>query len=166
MDVFVPNDEEIASLTGVQDAQQNVRMLVEAGVGTAVVKVGKKGCLVGFREPEYSQASLNHKDQSSRNQGSVTDETAPEKGGSRQIRILHVPSVPDLTCVDTTGAGDCFAAGFINGMCGGLSTEECARMGCAAASCSIEEMGAVDGIRDLAQVKKRYSMVGPVEHIF
>jgi len=166
MDVFVPNDEEIASLTGVQDAQQNVRMLVEAGVGTAIVKAGKKGCLVGFSEPQTSHSSLSYKEQNCRKQESRYNGLAPKEDGSGQIRILHVPSVPDLTCVDTTGAGDCFAAGFINGMCGGLSTEECARMGCAAASCSIEEMGAVDGVRDLAQVMKRYSMVGPVEHLF
>lgn len=124
IDVFVPNDEEIASLTGVQDPAENVRILVEAGVKTAVVKIGSDGCLVGTR-----------------------------------AGIVHVHAVPDAACVDTTGAGDTFAAGLIAGLCNGWSLPECAKLGCAAASCSIEQIGATDGVRSLDQVMERYHMI-------
>ena len=124
IDVFVPNDEEIASLTGVQDPAENVRILVEAGVKTAVVKIGGEGCLVGTR-----------------------------------AGIVHVHAVPDAACVDTTGAGDTFAAGLIAGLCSGWSLPECAKLGCAAASCSIEQIGATDGVRSLDQVMERYHMI-------
>ena len=124
IDVFVPNDEEIASLTGVQDPAENVRILVEAGVKTAVVKIGGEGCLVGTR-----------------------------------AGIVHVHAVPDAACVDTTGAGDTFAAGLIAGLCNGWSLPECAKLGCAAASCSIEQIGATDGVRSLDQVMERYHMI-------
>ena len=50
MDFFVPNDEEIFLLTGEKDPYKNVQMLVDAGVKTAVVKIGKDGCLVGTKE--------------------------------------------------------------------------------------------------------------------
>lgn len=124
IDVFVPNDEEIASLTGVQDPAENVRILVEAGVKTAVVKIGSDGCLVGTR-----------------------------------AGIVHVHAVPDAACVDTTGAGDTFAAGLIAGLCNGWSLPECAKLGCAAASCSIEQIGATDGVRSLDQVMERFHMI-------
>lgn len=69
--------------------------------------------------------------------------------------LARVPSVPGIRCVDTTGAGDTFAAGFLAGLCDGLPPAECARLGCAAASCSIEEVGATDGVRSLQQVMER-----------
>jgi sugar/nucleoside kinase (ribokinase family) len=44
--------------------------------------------------------------------------------------------------VDTTGAGDLFAAGFLAGLARGASDAACARMGCAAAGEIISHMGA------------------------
>lgn len=122
MDIFVPNDEEIFLLTGEKDPYKNVQMLVDAGVKTAVVKIGKDGCLIGTRD------------------GTV-----------------HVPAVAGVKCVDTTGAGDSFAAGLIAGLAEGRSIVDCARLGCAAASCSIEQVGATDGVRSLEQVMERYA---------
>ena len=131
MDVFLPNDEEICRLTGEEDPAENVRVLVEAGVGTAVVKTGKEGCIVGTA------------------QGS----------GERGVWMARVPAVPGIRCVDTTGAGDTFAAGFIAGLCRGWSAVECARLGCAAASCSVAQIGATDGVRSLRQVMERYDLI-------
>ena len=124
MDVFVPNDEEIFLLTGEKDPYKNVQMLVDAGVKTAVVKIGKDGCLVGTKDS-----------------------------------IVQVPAVTGVKCVDTTGAGDSFAAGFIAGLIEGRDMIDCARLGCAAASCSIEQIGATDGVRSLEQVMVRYKRI-------
>ena len=124
MDVFVPNDEEIFLLTGEKDPYKNVQMLVDAGVKTAVVKIGKDGCLVGTKDS-----------------------------------IVQVPAVTGVKCVDTTGAGDSFAAGFIAGLIEGRDMIDCARLGCAAASCSIEQIGATDGVRSLEQVMERYKRI-------
>ena len=124
MDFFVPNDEEIFLLTGEKDPYKNVQMLVDAGVKTAIVKIGKDGCLVGTKEG-----------------------------------ITHVHAVAGVNCVDTTGAGDAFAAGFIAGLIEGRSIRDSARLGCAAASCSIEQVGATDGVRSLEQVMERYNRI-------
>ena len=124
MDVFVPNDEEIFLLTGEKDPYKNVQMLVDAGVKTAVVKIGKDGCLVGTKDS-----------------------------------IVQVPAVTGVKCVDTTGAGDSFAAGFIAGLIEGRDMIDCARLGYAAASCSIEQIGATDGVRSLEQVMVRYKRI-------
>ena len=53
-----------------------------------------------------------------------------------------VPSVPIAQLVDTTGAGDLFAAGFLFGRANGRSPEECGRMGCMAAGEVIQHIGA------------------------
>lgn len=74
---------------------------------------------------------------------------------SKDIRAL-VPAYSNAVCVDTTGAGDAFAAGFLYGLSEGMPPVECARFGNAAASAAIEEFGAVVGVRDLAQVYERY----------
>jgi sugar/nucleoside kinase (ribokinase family) len=52
-----------------------------------------------------------------------------------------VPAVP-TSVVDTTGAGDLFAAGFLAGMVRGRSPRDCARMGCIAAAEVISHIGA------------------------
>lgn len=58
-------------------------------------------------------------------------------GGDR----LEIPAVPtDL--VDTTGAGDLYAAGFLSGWCAGRSLEEAGRMGSMAAGEVISHLGA------------------------
>jgi len=52
-----------------------------------------------------------------------------------------VPAVP-VEVVDTTGAGDLFAAGFLAGLCRGKTAADSARMGCVAAAEVITHLGA------------------------
>ncbi len=55
---------------------------------------------------------------------------------------LHVPAAPVERVVDTTGAGDLFAAGFLYGITNGLSPEESARLGGVCAAEVISHVGA------------------------
>lgn len=54
----------------------------------------------------------------------------------------EVPASAISELVDTTGAGDLFAAGFLNGVVTGQSPEICGQMGCAAAGVVIQRLGA------------------------
>ena len=63
-----------------------------------------------------------------------------------------VSAFPIETLVDTTGAGDLFAAGFLLGLARGISHEDCARMGALAAAEVIQHLGArpQTSLKDLA----------------
>ena len=59
-------------------------------------------------------------------------------GGEREA----VPASPVAEVVDTTGAGDLFAAGFLAGLAKSLPHADCARLGCLAAGEVIQHLGA------------------------
>jgi ribokinase len=54
-------------------------------------------------------------------------------------------SAPDVAAIDTTGAGDSFDAGFISGLLGGLSREECLARAVACGSLSTRAVGGTAG---------------------
>jgi sugar/nucleoside kinase (ribokinase family) len=59
---------------------------------------------------------------------------------------------PRTKVVDTTGAGDCFCAGFIKGLSLRWSFRECLRLGNAAGACAVSQLGATAGLRSFRQV--------------
>ena len=69
----------------------------------------------------------------------------------------EIPACRVEKVIDTTGAGDCFAAGFLWALSEGWRLEDCGNFACAAASCSVEEVGAVAGVTSLEKVMERYS---------
>jgi ribokinase len=66
----------------------------------------------------------------------------------------RVPAFP-ATVVDTTGAGDAFAAAFAVALAEGLSDLEAARWGCAAGAHMVEHPGVVPGLPTRAQLEAR-----------
>jgi sugar/nucleoside kinase (ribokinase family) len=61
---------------------------------------------------------------------------------------LHRVSLPPVTPVDTTGAGDCFNAGLIAGLLHGLPLPKAAALGCAAGALSTGALGGTAGAPD------------------
>jgi sugar/nucleoside kinase (ribokinase family) len=57
-------------------------------------------------------------------------------------KTIAAPAFPVARVVDTTGAGDLFAAGFLVGLAHGLTYEEAARLGALAAAEIISHLGA------------------------
>ena len=55
---------------------------------------------------------------------------------------IEVAAAPVAKVVDTTGAGDLFAAGFVTGVVRGLGHADCARLGALAAAEIIQHLGA------------------------
>jgi sugar/nucleoside kinase (ribokinase family) len=63
--------------------------------------------------------------------------------------VRHQVSLPPVTPLDTTGAGDCFNAGLIAGLLGGLALPEAAGLGCAVGALSTGAPGGTAGAPDM-----------------
>ena len=70
--------------------------------------------------------------------------------------LIEVSAYPVEHVADTTGAGDCFASGFLWGLANGLSLVDCGRFACASASCAIEVVGATEGICSVDKPMERF----------
>ena len=81
----------------------------------------------------------------------------------RNRERIEIPAFPVRQAVDTTGAGDCFAAGFLAALSDQMALEDCCRFACAAASCSVEAVGATEGLTTLSEVRRRFQFLREAE---
>jgi sugar/nucleoside kinase (ribokinase family) len=63
----------------------------------------------------------------------------------RGEEVVHVGIMAAAKRVDTTGAGDFYAAGFMAGLCEGLSLRQCGTIGAITAGKVIEVIGTTFG---------------------
>lgn len=68
----------------------------------------------------------------------------------------HIPAYPAVHCIDTTGAGDSFAAGFLWALSEQWSILDCGCFASAVASCAIEQIGSTNGVHSIEQVMPRF----------
>ena len=78
-----------------------------------------------------------------------------ERGGSH--RLLRAPAV---RAVDTTGAGDTFSGVFAAGLAGGESMTAAAERAIAAASLSVQRLGAIPSIPDADEIAAAMTKAG------
>jgi sugar/nucleoside kinase (ribokinase family) len=120
IDVLIANEDEAHILTSVEEDLACMEMAKMAKI--AIVKVGKKGSLIG-----------------------VKDEV---------IKI----SAPEVHAIDTTGAGDLWASGFLYGYLNDWSLEKCGELASAAAAETVQAMGSVisdAGYERLIQIRDK-----------
>ncbi len=65
----------------------------------------------------------------------------------------YIADAFDVPCVDTTGAGDAFNAGFLHGYLGGDDIKKMALKGNYIASCCVTEHGTTNGLPDLTKLE-------------
>jgi|NGEPerStandDraft_6_1074524.scaffolds.fasta_scaffold27217_4 ribokinase len=65
----------------------------------------------------------------------------------------HIANAFDVPCVDTTGAGDAFNAGFLHGYVNGEDIKKMALKGNYIASCCVTEHGTTNGLPDLTKLE-------------
>jgi len=78
--------------------------------------------------------------------------------GAAMLQDNHVLRVdsPPMHVVDTTGAGDAFNAGFIDGLLDHAPGEECLRRGCVSGGMSTRYAGALNGLCNRQQLQECY----------
>lgn len=130
------NQNEMRQLTG-KDVTSGAEGCLKQGCQKVVVTLGTGGKLgkataVGYiRDAEHEY---------------IIEPLSRDIGVSRDIGAE----------VDTTGAGDAFAAGFIYGLLKGKGLEDCGRLGNLVARFSITKMGAREGFPTLKELDQRY----------
>ena len=125
------NREEIEGLTG-KDFRDGARELMKLGCRIVVVTLGK-----GLAESRVGMV------------------TARICGGKKEYEVGSEKVSPKST-LETTGAGDAFAAGFLFGFLKGKSVEECGLLGDITAGFVIREVGARTGFPTLAKLSRKY----------
>ena len=72
---------------------------------------------------------------------------------------IRVPVYAGANCIDTTGAGDNFAAAFIAGVLEGKTLAECGAQANAVASICVESLGAATARLEKAEIRRRYERI-------
>ncbi|MFW5706020.1 MAG: PfkB family carbohydrate kinase, partial [Bacteroidota bacterium] len=72
---------------------------------------------------------------------------------------VHQIGVIDVQSIDTTGAGDLYAAGFLFGLAHGLPVEKCGRIGALAAGKVIEVLGAKMKPETWKEINKQVQLI-------
>ena len=127
--IFI-NRDEIEKLAG-EDFQKAAGMCLKAGCKTVVVTLGK-----GKKERGQTHTAY------------VCD--------SRNEWFIDAGKPSHVKIIDTTGAGDAFAAGFLFGMLEGKSIETCGKLGHCAAQLSLKCSGAREGLPTRRQLEQHF----------
>jgi len=128
-DLLLPNEAEALALSGQPDLAEAVRVLAGRGGGGPASADGPAGPGGAARVVVKRGA-----------RGAL----CADRGGWWQV------SLPPVTPVDDTGAGDCFNAGLITGLLRGLNLPGATALGCAAGVLSTQAPGGTGSCPDLA----------------
>lgn len=80
--------------------------------------------------------------------------------------VIHVGIMAAAKRVDTTGAGDFYAAGFMHGLCEGLSLRQCGTIGAITAGKVIEVVGTTLGEDAWSDVERLIKRVKTEKYLF
>lgn len=80
--------------------------------------------------------------------------------------VVHVGIMKAARRVDTTGAGDFYAAGFLYGLCEGLSLRQCGTIGAITAGKVIEVVGTTFGEDEWADIARLVAKVKTEKYLF
>ncbi len=140
--VLFLNVEEARRLTRRNDPRSAAQELIRLGSRTVVITLGEGMGMreVASREPRAASRVV-------RAACFVTD---------GQTEEVVRPIASDRSTVDSVGAGDAFAAGFLYGTLSNRPLLECARLGQVVAHCSLRAPGAREALPDLPQLRRAY----------
>ena len=128
--VLFINESEMEQLTG-KDITNGADTCLKQGCHIVVVTLGKGTIWKNVRATSYIR--------------DIENEYIVEPGKQNMI-----------SAIDTTGAGDAFATGFICGLLNGKGLEVCGRLGDMVAQFSISKMGAREGLPTFNELGQRY----------
>jgi sugar/nucleoside kinase (ribokinase family) len=151
VDVFFPNEAELAAISGRTDLLEGLRRLRNGRTRT-VAKLGQRGCatLEGDALIEVPGFAIGLSRPSMASEGLSRPSIAFAALGLLPGALGLLPG----EAVDSTGAGDSFNAAFLHAWLRELPIHECLRWGAAGGSLSARGLGGTARQADVAEVQK------------
>jgi sugar/nucleoside kinase (ribokinase family) len=139
VDWFFPNESEAALITGMAlnpkpDARRTLQWFAEHGLSRVALKLGSQG-----------SAAIK---------GAAIEEAAIEVND-----IVLASPLQSVVPIDTTGAGDCFDAGFLAAWLEGKNLHECLAWGNVCGALSTRCAGGIEGFPSRAEVEAELKRV-------
>ena len=128
--VLFINDKEIEQLTG-EDISQGTQNCLKHGCHIVVVTLGKGASYKTVMATSYIRNAENE-------------------------YVIEPSNKKIISALDTIGAGDAFATGFLYGLLKDKELEECGHLGDIVARFSIAKTGAREGLPTLNELAQRY----------
>ena len=117
---------DLASFTVVEESKELLEQLVDSYVDILIANEDEARAFTGYSDEHLAIEALSER-----------ADVAVLKVGPRGSYVSHagstiaIESMGDGNALDTTGAGDLWAAGFLYGLVNGYSLEKCGRLGSA-----------------------------------
>lgn len=134
-------EDELTQLTGCKDIVDGACMLHSLGTAIVSVTMGERGSIVSYEREAILSCGI---ELPAKEQSHLKD----------RYGLLERSALP-ANVVDTTGAGDAFAAGFLLGLVTRMPLDVCHHLACCAASICIERIGARSGTPSLDELIER-----------
>ncbi len=144
---------DLASFNIVEENRDFLRGLVSGGVDIVFANEAEAAAFTGEQEPLNALQAISE----------MTELAVVKTGMSGALikngsEVVHVGIMKAARRIDTTGAGDFYAAGFLYGLTEGLSLRQCGTIGAITAGKVIEVVGTTFGEEewnDIARLVKR-----------
>jgi sugar/nucleoside kinase (ribokinase family) len=138
---------DLASYNVVEENLESFKKIVKGYVDILFANELESRAYTGF-EPEEALAVL-----SSMSETVIMKIGADGSWLKRVNELIKVTAFP-VNCIDTTGAGDLYAAGFLYGLARGLNLEKCGILGSLMAGKVIEIVGARMNKEKFREIRK------------
>lgn len=152
---------DLASFNVVHENLEFLRRLIARHVDILFANEDEASAFTGENEPLNALQSLSEMCELSIVK--IGMKGALIKNGSE---VVHVGIMKAANRVDTTGAGDFYAAGFLYGLCSGLSLRQCGTIGAIAAGKVIEVVGTTFGEEEWTDISRLVTKVKTEKYLF
>jgi ribokinase len=133
--VLFINEKEIKQLTG-EDIKTGAEACLKLGCHIVAVTLGKGASYKTVMATSYIRNAENE-------------------------YVIEPSNKNIISALDTIGAGDAFATGFLYGLLNGKGIEECGRLGDIVAQFSLSKIGARPGLPTASELAQRYQELYP-----
>lgn len=117
---------DLASYTVVEESRELLNRIVSSSIDILIANEDEARTFTGYSDEKKALAALAKK-------AAIAVVKLGERGSliANGERTIQIDPIGDGRAVDTTGAGDLWAAGFLYGLVNGYSFEKCGRIGSA-----------------------------------